>query len=520
MKRFLGFLLGSLCVLATLVVYLFCVVGGFVARIVSLPLVVGLGYGFVLAARMQKMSAEALLRRDARRPVLFLRPFELDRTFGKRRGLWLQLLLTFPFPWDFGRVIPRMTLEEMMVSVLETLGPVVALGHPEKPLEPLGAARTYAGDDWLDRVRAFVEQAQLIVVVATPRPSMVLEMHCLEEALNKVLILPRLGAPPDVRTSEWSDLQNEVPFLPEIEPRTALVWFDGSPRTALANGVAPLDHLRALRRDVIDRLRGQTQTGWVSVVRFLVLFVWVAAIPVGGTIWLFLRKLVNADQALIIAAVAIFGASISKASLPGARRLGIAGLVHPVRTFDPLTWARGRLMLVGGIILLLASVTIVRTFIVDPQRIAAGSMLPSLQIGQLVWVKRYDRAASRGIVVCFKQNEDSLYLKRIVAIAGDTVRVTSTELIVNGQTLPQVRRGDVLNETSAAGEATYPVLYDTEHLLPAFPDGQRAMAGLDCDPERCRVQKGFVFVLGDNRNNSLDSRSFGALPVEEIRGRL
>lgn len=213
---------------------------------------------------------------------------------------------------------------------------------------------------------------------------------------------------------------------------------------------------------------------------------------------------------------------------------------------------------------------LVRTFAAEVFRIPSGSMVPTLQVGDhvLVWKLAYglrhpwrDRlladlgAPVRGDVIVFRHPRDpgKDYVKRVVGLPGDVVEVREGVLWVNG--VPQPRE--------AAGEATYEEQSDrsgkwwsdtcaryAERLAlgPVAPprDGspealadawEQALAGgvqvhfvLQCRRPRRgesegpfeRVEGGHLFVMGDNRDRSQDSRSSGGwqVPLTHVRGRV
>lgn len=147
-------------------------------------------------------------------------------------------------------------------------------------------------------------------------------------------------------------------------------------------------------------------------------------------------------------------------------------------------------------------------------------MEPTIDTGDRVLINRYayssftpwdsaasPRSPSRGDVVVFRATEDldperSLFLKRVVAIEGDTVQFRAGRLWLNGTPVPVIGRG------------TRPV----EHLGRAhrLVDGP-SWAETD---EPYVVPKGYMFVVGDNRANSHDSRAWGAVPVRQVRGKV
>jgi signal peptidase I len=134
---------------------------------------------------------------------------------------------------------------------------------------------------------------------------------------------------------------------------------------------------------------------------------------------------------------------------------------------------------------------LVRPFVLEPFWIPSESMLPTLQVGDRVFVNKFIyrfTEPQRGDIVVFKslEGEDEDLIKRIIAVPGDRIRVVNGVPRVNGE----------------RQEETY--------VKPQFPDG--SVYG------PTRVPKGEVFVMGDNRGNSLDSRFFGPVPIEDIQG--
>lgn len=220
------------------------------------------------------------------------------------------------------------------------------------------------------------------------------------------------------------------------------------------------------------------------------------------------------------------------------------------------------------LLLLFLGALALRTFIVAPFNIPSGSMLPRLWIGDYLFVAKwpygYSRYAfpwslasfegrifgalpARGDVVVFRypgpRAED--LVKRVIGLPGDTIEVRGGGVILNGAPLPRERQADfamnvspnspcrgapasVRQQTGPDGETLclYPRFSET------LPDG-RSYDVLDQAPDSpadnfgpVRVPDGHVFVMGDNRDDSLDSRfptavgGVGLLPVENIIGRV
>ena len=134
---------------------------------------------------------------------------------------------------------------------------------------------------------------------------------------------------------------------------------------------------------------------------------------------------------------------------------------------------------------------LVRPFIVEAFYIPSESMVPTLEIGDRVFVNKFIyrfAEPERGDIVVFESIEggEQDLIKRVVAVPGDTVAVQNGVLFVNGQ--PQ----------------------EEPYVNDAFPDG--SFFGPTTVPEDA------VFVMGDNRGNSRDSRFFGPVSISNVEG--
>jgi signal peptidase I len=155
-----------------------------------------------------------------------------------------------------------------------------------------------------------------------------------------------------------------------------------------------------------------------------------------------------------------------------------------------LTLRRVGWALLGLAVLMLL---VVRLVLLEPFRIPSESMSPTLVPGDQVLVdKRAYRghAPRRGELAVFREpRTGDILLKRIVAVAGDTVGLEDGVLVVDGRRPPEPYVAD-------------PDAIDSVYFGPV------------------RVRRGSVFVLGDNRGNSEDSRDFGAVPTGRLIGRV
>ncbi len=197
-------------------------------------------------------------------------------------------------------------------------------------------------------------------------------------------------------------------------------------------------------------------------------------------------------------------------------------------------------------------VFLIRSFLAEPFKIPSGSMIPTLQVGDFILVNKFTygirlpivnmkvvslNEPQRGDVMVFHYPEDpSLdYIKRVVGLPGDTVEYRNKSLWINGIEQPQQADGDYnyvesgLNfvhtekrtETLAGHKHSMLVNPDapTLHLRAVVDFKGRENCSHDEDMVRCKVPEGHYFLMGDNRDNSRDSRYWGFVPENQIVGK-
>lgn len=158
------------------------------------------------------------------------------------------------------------------------------------------------------------------------------------------------------------------------------------------------------------------------------------------------------------------------------------------------------------LILALVVTVLIRFFIFQPYEIPSGSMLPTLEPGDRVVVNRLSYVGGdlqRGQVVVFERppslaGEDDM-IKRVVGLPGETVRFDNNEVYVGVLRMvePYLADGETTNATT----------------------GIPGCAESNIGARTCVVPDGHVFVLGDNRAVSVDSRTFGPVPIDTLIGR-
>jgi signal peptidase I len=184
-----------------------------------------------------------------------------------------------------------------------------------------------------------------------------------------------------------------------------------------------------------------------------------------------------------------------------------------------------------------------RTFLYEPVYIPSGSMIPTLQIGDYVVVEKWAYAArlpytdsaqlswakpQRGDIVVLlappgNARSDDL-IKRVVAVAGDTVEIRNGGLVLNGRPVPRRSLGTACSSQERdEGQPwreepcdAYEERLDG-HLYQSYCDRGSEVCGANMEPRL--IPPGHVWLAGDHRDHSADSRVFGPVPVGRIKGR-
>jgi len=164
---------------------------------------------------------------------------------------------------------------------------------------------------------------------------------------------------------------------------------------------------------------------------------------------------------------------------------------------------------------------LIRPFVVEAFRIPSKAMYPTLLVGDQIFVDKVHRAPHRGDIVVFRYPPDPAldYVKRVVALPGDKVAISDGRLSVNDVELPLERYQEDCPKGPdgfTAYEEAIPCVLSKETL-----DGRKYGIGTQAVLGKFGpivVPPGHVFVLGDNRDNSSDSRVWGPVPVENVKG--
>ncbi len=198
----------------------------------------------------------------------------------------------------------------------------------------------------------------------------------------------------------------------------------------------------------------------------------------------------------------------------------------------------------------------VRSFVIEAFKIPSGSMIPTLMIGDHIFVNKFayglripltkKKIVSFGIpqrgeaiVFMYPLDESKDFIKRVVGLPGDKLRIYGDQVSINGVS---VRREPIkIAPDQTQQESLIKVIPDATademgvHSIPAFKgweeyqyyvehiDGVKHLVQFDSQPSyddlKIEVPPEHLFVMGDNRDNSADSREWGFVPMENVKGR-
>ncbi len=173
-------------------------------------------------------------------------------------------------------------------------------------------------------------------------------------------------------------------------------------------------------------------------------------------------------------------------------------------------------------------VLVIRSFVFEPFRIPSGSMMPTLLQGDFIFVEKYAYGLrlpvletkifetgepERGDVVVFRLPDDPSvnYIKRVVGLPGDRIRLLGHQLIINGTEVPLSRDDE------------NPVFEGVPRFLESLGERDHSIlirrAGLTNANDEYVIPAGEYFMMGDNRDNSQDSRYIGTVPEHFLVGK-
>jgi signal peptidase I len=189
-----------------------------------------------------------------------------------------------------------------------------------------------------------------------------------------------------------------------------------------------------------------------------------------------------------------------------------------------------------------------RTFFFEPFRIPSGSMIPTLQIGDYLFTSKFSYGFSRysfpfgiplfqgrvfakmpkrGDVIVFKGVKDTehFYIKRLIGLPGDEVQVKRGVIYVNNEPIKRELKGALVKYEKSGGNKDFVEYMESIADGPTYSILQARDADLNMFPDETQVYKvpeGHFFFMGDNRDNSIDSRFIdimGYVPFDRLVGR-
>ena len=188
----------------------------------------------------------------------------------------------------------------------------------------------------------------------------------------------------------------------------------------------------------------------------------------------------------------------------------------------------GPIEFMASLAAVLGIVLILRTFIFEPFQIPSKSMVPTLRVGDFILVSKsayglrlpvirskiFDLGSpERGdVVVFFPPHEERYFIKRLIGLPGDEVRVVAGVVYINGEKMPQAALDDTPDDDRSV--IMREQLMGTSHQIQKRLSPTRLSLNFTAV-----VPEGHYFMMGDNRDNSSDSRVWGPVPADRIVGK-
>ena len=196
-----------------------------------------------------------------------------------------------------------------------------------------------------------------------------------------------------------------------------------------------------------------------------------------------------------------------------------------------------------GLIMAIVAALVIRALIAEPYNIPSSSMVPNLLIGDYLFITKFDYGYSRfsflspfskifpkgryfyvqperGDIVVFRKPPENKqdYIKRVIGLPGDTIQLKNGRLYINDVIVPREEKNQEEWDTEA-GRMLYTRFTETlpngvTHDIYELSDNHKYD-----EMEPITIPENHFFMMGDNRDNSLDSRYFGTVPAENLEGK-
>tara|TARA_B110000046_G_scaffold185961_1_gene230824 strand:+ start:6841 stop:7572 length:732 start_codon:yes stop_codon:yes gene_type:complete len=182
----------------------------------------------------------------------------------------------------------------------------------------------------------------------------------------------------------------------------------------------------------------------------------------------------------------------------------------------------------GSLAPVLGLVLILRSFVIEPFQIPSQSMVPTLQVGDFILVSKWtygirlpvlrtkiieiDSPERGDVMVFFPPHEDRYFIKRVVGLPGDKIHVLNGIVFINGDKMIQTPIDEAPNSPRSVVMSEN--LGGADHMMQKRISPTRLSQNYSAV-----VPQGHYFMMGDNRDNSSDSRVWGPVPEERIVGK-
>jgi signal peptidase I len=250
----------------------------------------------------------------------------------------------------------------------------------------------------------------------------------------------------------------------------------------------------------------------------------------------------DGDFAFVLVILTLFSglvAGLDKVIFAGARRAYVESQAvvdylarYSQQQREYLSMHLGQEMVVGeyakSFFPVLAVVLVLRSFIIEPFQIPSGSMVPTLLVGDYILVNKFtyglrlpvlgnkivevDDPKRGDVMVFFPPHKDIYYIKRVIGLPGDQISYRNKQLFINGEAAQQMFLAE-FPPLNPVVELISEKIGDMEHLSHKNKNINRM------DDFSITVKPGHYWMMGDNRDNSSDSRIWGQVPEDRIVGR-
>ena len=275
---------------------------------------------------------------------------------------------------------------------------------------------------------------------------------------------------------------------------------------------------------------------WLRILSGLLIFGWVLL-----AVTVFVKR--DGDFALILAALVLFTGFVSLVDkfFFQQRRVRLMGAVPVQQVLSRIKQENEKQTLINwaesdftaaeyakSFFPVLLVVFLLRSFLLEPFKIPSASMVPTLQVHDFILVNKFAYGLrlpvlgtkilpvgvpARGdVMVFFPPNDKRYFIKRVIGLPGDQIRLQNNVLYINGAQMEQ----HLLNMDDSSQPSQIVMQEDLqphEHLM------QHASVPTPQSNYEVVVPEGQYFMMGDNRDNSLDSRFWGMVPEQNVVGR-